>query len=165
MSIFYEVLKENEALVQAALSDIIAYRERVRAGGSVSGLQAHARADRRLIGQHVCSSLLRTLRQDPACDKYSSALLYYKGYHAVQVRISKLHSCQQACSGQGSHMAVFHAGAVCIRSLCDLRACQVHRIAHQLWLHGQTIMARALQSRIRRVDPESVRCQQHRSEG
>ncbi|KAK9846498.1 hypothetical protein WJX81_005338 [Elliptochloris bilobata] len=76
MSIFYEVLKENEAIVQAALSDIIAYRER-----------------------------------DPACDKYSSALLYYKGYHAVQV----------------------------------------HRIAHQLWLRGQTIMARALQSRISEV--------------
>ena len=31
MSIFYEVLKEHEALVQAALSDIIAYRERVHA--------------------------------------------------------------------------------------------------------------------------------------
>ena len=31
MSIFYEVLKEDEAIVQAALSDIIAYRERVRA--------------------------------------------------------------------------------------------------------------------------------------
>ena len=30
MSIFYEVLKEDEAIVQAALSDIIAYRERVR---------------------------------------------------------------------------------------------------------------------------------------
>ena len=39
MSIFYEVLKENEALVQAALSDIIAYRERVRAGAPVSWSQ------------------------------------------------------------------------------------------------------------------------------
>ena len=31
MSIFYEVLKENDALVEAALADVIAYRERVRA--------------------------------------------------------------------------------------------------------------------------------------
>ena len=52
MSIFYEVLKENEALVQAALSDIIAYRERVRAGAPTS---LHARADsRHFLEQHKC---------------------------------------------------------------------------------------------------------------
>lgn len=38
MSIFYEVLKEHEALVQAALSDIIAYRERVHAPFLLAGV-------------------------------------------------------------------------------------------------------------------------------
>ena len=49
MSIFYEVLKEDEAIVQAALSDIIAYRERVRTAGPCLGYSAHALADMRLL--------------------------------------------------------------------------------------------------------------------
>ncbi|KAK9823693.1 hypothetical protein WJX72_004670 [[Myrmecia] bisecta] len=63
------------------------------------------------VEQAALADTIAVRERDPACTCYSGALLYFKGYHAIQA----------------------------------------HRISHALWNRGQTLMARALQSRMSEV--------------
>ena len=37
-----------------------------------------------LVGEGLLADILATYERDPACSRYSTCLLYYKGFHAVQ---------------------------------------------------------------------------------
>ena len=134
---FITTFSENDEIIQAALDDLQAVRERV------SNQSRFWSKKYRCVFSDVCfqkrrfivvkaakSDLKETLSyvkypgmQDPACGSYSNAILFYKGYQAIQV----------------------------------------HRIAHCLWNKGQKISARALQSRVSEVLAFELSSWQHKS--
>ena len=93
-----QVLRENESVMQAALLDIVAFYERVRSAREhiIRHVASHADPShtrawwplpRELpMCPHFSAEAACTKhnRQDPACVTYSAALLYFKGYHAIQ---------------------------------------------------------------------------------
>ncbi|KAG7673877.1 hypothetical protein KSW81_007058 [Nannochloris sp. 'desiccata'] len=60
--VFYTVLRGNRHIAESAMADLCAVRERASV------------------------VIISLLTRDPACESYSQALLYFKGYHAIQVQ-------------------------------------------------------------------------------
>ena len=79
--VFYTVLKSNRHIAEAALADLVAVRERVR----FFRFFLRRGVTRQYIHTHTHTNK-QTKKQDPACESYSQALLYFKGYHAIQVQ-------------------------------------------------------------------------------
>jgi serine O-acetyltransferase len=90
--VFHSVLKENSGIVDAAMADLCAVRERVcfiklpfymRSADAIFCFQKqkYTRCMRYSQDPQV---LFRNHVQDPACASYSQALLYFKGFHAIQ---------------------------------------------------------------------------------
>jgi hypothetical protein len=179
MSIFYEVLKENDPLVEAALADIIAYRERARAapcpapappGGARRACSACTAGS---AAAPPCSSVAEPSRADPnpvrggrtrratstrrRCCTTRATTPCRRGARGAPPAVLRVSCAGRRRSAQrlSVHAVCLHAwqGTVALTGAACGRPAQVHRVAHQLWLRGQKVMARALQSRIRCLCP------------
>lgn len=92
------------------------------------------------------------MERDPACHGYSQALLFFKGYHALQVRrlqrnnagrlMEARNATRASCGGGIAHLSL---GADHQTGMCRNQA---QRVAHVLWNGGRQVMALALQSRV-----------------
>ena len=170
MSIFYEVLKENDPLVEAALADIIAYRERARSGPAMPCPMQGASRCRPLPAAHLalqpaaplcCSadepkSLCAAAGPGVRQVLVGAAVLQGLPRRAGAAPAARRRSCCRCpalCCRRSALAAAALPGDRALACFACMPSCgrpaQVHRIAHQLWLRGQKVMARALQSRIR----------------